>query len=254
MEQKNHPAEHSSPSPVTPYLSAETKKVQVRNMFDAIAKRYDFLNHFLSLGIDRMWRNIAARSLRNHPASLILDVATGTGDFAFTLCRFTPANIIGVDISQNMLAIGQTKVLKARLAHRIQLQLADSEDLPFPENHFDAATSAFGVRNFEDLRKGLSEVVRILKPGGKVVILEFSEPQGGVFRPLFRGYFKYILPLMARCFSPDKQAYHYLPESALRFPSGQTFLNIMDECGFCRVQQQTLTWGVASVYSGFKPS
>lgn len=221
-------------------------------MFDNIAPRYDFLNHLLSVNIDKLWRRKAMNLLKEKNPQTILDVATGTADFSLALQNLKPKEIIGVDISENMLSVGRVKVRKKKLDNIITLQRADSELLPFPDNRFDAVTVAFGVRNFENLKAGMQEMLRVVKPGGKVVVLEFSKPQGFPVKQLFNFYFKNVLPVIGRIFSSDKRAYTYLPESVQAFPEGKAFLSLMEECGYKAVQCTSLTFGIASIYTGEK--
>lgn len=230
------------------------RKEQVSAMFNNIAKKYDFLNHFLSAGIDRLWRRkLVARLLREKP-NLVLDVATGTGDLAIELARRSRARITGVDIAQAMLDIGKTKIEKRGLEKQISLQWADSEALPFDTETFDAAMVAFGVRNFEDLHQGLSEMCRVLKNGGTVAVLEFSRPKAFPFKQLYDFYFKNILPLMGRMVSKDPSAYSYLPESVYHFPDGQAFLDHLKQAGFDQTEQKRLSLGIATLYTAKKVS
>ena len=236
---------------VTPYKNLETKKKQVTKMFDNIAGSYDFLNHALSLGMDNVWRKIAIKELSNKPAT-ILDIATGTADFAISASKYTNANIIGIDISQAMLDVGAKKITKKGLTNRIQLQLADSEKLPFQDNNYDAITAGFGVRNFEDLNKGLSEMYRTLKSGGKVVILEPSEPTNFPLKQFYNLYFYHILPFIGGIISKDKNAYTYLPDSVSAFPSGKDFLTELDKVGFKESKHIPLSFGIVSLYIAIK--
>tara|TARA_B100000780_G_scaffold1905_1_gene1652 strand:+ start:217 stop:936 length:720 start_codon:yes stop_codon:yes gene_type:complete len=236
---------------VTPYNNTETKKNQVTKMFDNIAGSYDFLNHTLSLGMDNIWRKIAIKKLNNKPAK-ILDIATGTGDFAISASKYTNANITGIDISQGMLDVGVEKITKKGLSNRIQLQLADSENLPFQNNSYDAITAGFGVRNFEDLNKGLSEMYRTLKSGGKVAILEPSEPTHFPLKQFYNLYFHHILPFIGGIISKDKNAYTYLPDSVSAFPSGNNFLTELDKVGFKECKHIPLTFGIVSLYIAIK--
>jgi len=236
---------------VTPYNNTETKKKQVTEMFDNIAGSYDFLNHTLSLGMDNIWRKIAIKKLSNKPAT-ILDIATGTADFAISASKHTNANITGIDISQGMLDVGVEKITKKGLTNRIQLQLADSENLPFQNNSYDAITSGFGVRNFEDLNKGLSEMYRTLKSGGKVAILEPSEPTHFPLKQFYNLYFHHILPFIGGIISKDKNAYTYLPDSVSAFPSGNDFLTELDKVGFKECKHIPLTFGIVSLYIAIK--
>jgi len=222
-------------------------------MFDKIAWRYDFLNHFFSLHVDKIWRRKAVNELHGLPLDHVLDVATGTAELAITIQkRLHPGHVTGVDISEGMLAIGRKKIEKKGLKQHITLQYGDSESLPFASQTFDAVTVAFGVRNFEHLEKGLSEMLRVLKPGGKAVILEFSIPQNRIFRSFYFFYFVRILPFVGRLVSKDAQAYSYLPDSVQSFPHGAEFKNKMEICGFSEVKVRKLTFGIASIYTGKK--
>ena len=236
---------------VTPYNNTETKKKQVTKMFDNIASSYDFLNHTLSLGMDNIWRKIAIKKLSNNPYK-ILDIATGTGDFAISAAKYTNAEIIGIDISQGMLDVGVKKITKKGLTDRIKLQLADSENLPFQNNSYDAITAGFGVRNFEDLNKGLSEMYRTLKSGGIVAILEPSEPTYFPLKQFYKLYFHYILPFIGGIISKDKNAYTYLPNSVSAFPSGNDFLTELVKVGFKESKHIPLTFGIVSLYVAIK--
>lgn len=242
---------------VTPYTTPDerAKKEQVAEMFDNIAHSYDRLNHLLSFGIDILWRKKAIRMLRKRNPKNLLDVATGTGDFALEAARMgvNADSIIGVDISNGMLEIGRKKVAKRALSERIELKYGDSENLPFDDHTFDVSTCAFGVRNFENLEKGLTEIKRVLKPGGAVYILEFSKPTGFPFKQAYWFYFKAILPLVGKFISKDRRAYEYLPESVAAFPQGQDFLDIMEDCGYVQVDRKRLSGGIASIYVGEKP-
>jgi demethylmenaquinone methyltransferase/2-methoxy-6-polyprenyl-1,4-benzoquinol methylase len=238
---------------VKPYQQEEgSKKEQVARMFDNISGRYDFLNHILSLNIDKSWRRKVVRMAAEKNPETILDVATGTADLAIALQKTNPKEIVGVDISQGMLDVGHKKIEGKGLTNLIQLKLGDSEDLPFDDNRFDVATVAFGVRNFENLEKGLLEILRVLKPGGKLIVLEFSQPDSFPFRQLYRFYFKNILPTVGRAISKDSSAYTYLPDSVDAFPYGSAFTDIMTRCGFSGAQAQKLTFGVANIYQASK--
>jgi demethylmenaquinone methyltransferase / 2-methoxy-6-polyprenyl-1,4-benzoquinol methylase len=238
---------------VLPYKADEAgKKAQVAKMFNNISRHYDFLNHFLSLGIDRGWRKQAIRYLEPLRPKQILDVATGTGDFAFQALQLNPDKVTGIDISEGMLKVGRSKIGKRNLATKIELQRGDSENLQFPENKFDAVTVGFGVRNFENLEKGLSEIFRVLKPGGMLVILEFSRPRKFPFKQLYNFYFKAILPKIGRLISKDHSAYTYLPESVEAFPDGTDFENILRQTGFKNTTCKPLTFGISSIYTGRK--
>ncbi len=238
---------------VKPYSAAGSKKTQVEEMFDSIAPRYDFLNHFLSLGIDRSWRKKAIAQLKDLQPKYILDVATGTADVALeTARRLHPDKIVGLDISAEMLHIGREKIAKKGLSNVIELVQGDSENLPFADNTFDAITVAFGVRNFENLEQGLSEMNRVLKKGGKLVVLEFSKPSAFPFKQLFQFYFRHILPIIGRWTSQDPRAYQYLFESVQVFPEGKHFLNILQKTGYKSSKCIPLTLGVCSIYSAEK--
>ena len=238
-------------SKVTPYNSSESKKKQVSEMFDNIANSYDFLNHSLSLGMDNVWRKIAIKKLTNNP-KIILDIATGTGDFAVSAAKYTDAKITGIDISQGMLNVGIEKIRKKNLNNRISLQLADSESLPFNDNTFDAITAGFGVRNFENLNKGLLEMKRVLKKDGIVVILEPSTPKYFPLKQFYKLYFHHVLPTIGAWISKDKSAYSYLPESVDAFPSGEKFIVELKNVGFKDCKHIPLTFGIVSLYIAIK--
>jgi demethylmenaquinone methyltransferase/2-methoxy-6-polyprenyl-1,4-benzoquinol methylase len=230
-----------------------SKKEQVADMFDQIAFRYDFLNRFLSGGIDIQWRKKAIRELQSIQPKKILDVATGTADVALMTYKYLqPDHITGIDISNGMLEIGRQKVQKLALSDKIQLQQADSEDLPFPDNHFDAITVAFGVRNFEHLQVGLAEMLRVLRPGGKLVVLEFSKPKAVGFKSLYWFYMNLVTPGIGKLISKNKTAYQYLNDSVQAFPEGDAFLTILKETGFQATYRKTLTMGISTIYAGSK--
>jgi demethylmenaquinone methyltransferase/2-methoxy-6-polyprenyl-1,4-benzoquinol methylase len=238
---------------VVPYKDKqEGKKEQVADMFNNISKKYDLLNHVLSLGIDITWRKKAIKMLKKDQPKLILDIATGTGDFAIEALALNPDKVIGVDISEGMLAEGRKKLKKRKLDDRIELQLGDSEKLLFEENKFDAVIVSFGVRNFETLEKGLSDMYRVLKPGGKTVIVEFSKPKKFPMKQAYNVYFKYILPQIGKVVSKDNAAYTYLPESVQAFPDGDDFLRILEKVGFKKTTCKLLTFGISSIYIGEK--
>lgn len=238
---------------VLPYKDKNTsKKEQIAAMFNSISGKYDFLNHFLSLGIDILWRKRAVRLLKKDQPKLILDIATGTGDFAIEALSLNPEKIIGVDISEGMLSVGREKLIKKNLTDKIELISGDSEFLPFEDNFFDAVIVSFGVRNFENLEKGLSDMLRVLKPGGKVVILEFSKPKSFPFKQIYQFYFQWILPKIGKLISKNHAAYTYLPDSVEAFPDGDDFLNILNKIGFQKNQCTPLTLGISSIYSGSK--
>ncbi len=228
------------------------KKQRVMHMFDHIARYYDFLNHFLSLNMDKTWRKKAINELMEDNPKIILDVATGTADLAIEALRLNPDKIIGIDISEQMLQLAKEKINKKQLSQKIEFQRSDSENLPFVDNTFDAVTVAFGVRNFEDLEKGLSEMFRVLKKGGRAVILEFSRPDKFPFKQLFGFYFNNILPFVGKTISKDKGAYRYLPESVKNFPDGMDFINILKKAGFSYTGYKTLSFGICTIYTGQK--
>lgn len=238
---------------VVPYKEDPgAKKQQVARMFNSISGRYDFLNHFLSLGIDIAWRRKAIRVLSGSAPKQILDVATGTGDFAIEALALNPDRVIGVDISDGMLDVGRKKLKRRGLDSRIELHQGDSEKLPFEDNFFDAVIVAFGVRNFENLELGLAEMLRVVKPGGQVVILEFSKPSKFPMKQLYNVYFTAILPTIGRLISRDQAAYRYLPESVKAFPDGNDFLAVLSGLGYKNPQCDPLTFGISSLYWGHK--
>lgn len=238
---------------VVPYKDKqEGKKEQVAEMFNNISKKYDFLNHLLSLGIDIIWRKKAIKLLQKDKPKLILDIATGTGDFAIEALALNPDKVIGVDISEGMLNEGRKKMKKRKLDDRIELQLGDSEKLLFEDNKFDAVIVSFGVRNFENLEKGLTDMYRVLKPGGKTVIVEFSKPKSFPMKQGYNFYFKHVLPQIGKLVSKDNSAYTYLPESVQAFPDGNDFLAILNKVGFKNTQCKLLTFGISSIYIGEK--
>ncbi|MDG1725197.1 MAG: bifunctional demethylmenaquinone methyltransferase/2-methoxy-6-polyprenyl-1,4-benzoquinol methylase UbiE [Bacteroidia bacterium] len=235
---------------VKPYQVDGSKKEQVQEMFDNIAHKYDFLNRFLSLGIDVGWRKKAIKMLAKHEPKKILDVATGTADFALATLPLQPEEVIGVDISEGMLDVGRKKITDQGIIN-VQLEYGDSEQLKFEDNQFDAVIVAFGVRNFENLDQGLAEINRVLKPGGVAMILEFSKPTG-LFGVIFSIYNKTLLPLWGKLFSGDSAAYTYLPESVAAFPEGDEFKQIMRSLSYRKVNDRRLTFGVCSIYTGIK--
>ena len=240
---------------ITPYVSneQENKASQVERMFDGIAHRYDFLNHFFSLGIDVLWRKRCVRLLRQERPKRMLDVATGTADFAIEAVRMgLDVHVTGVDISAGMLDVGRTKIAARGWNDRIELIQGDSVALPFEADAFDAFTVAFGVRNFEDLQGGLKDMLRVLKPGGLGLVLEFSKPQRFPIKQVFGLYFKHIMPTMGKWVSKDPAAYTYLPESVDAFPEGNDFLDQMTLAGYTDVKAQRLTGGIATIYTGRK--
>jgi demethylmenaquinone methyltransferase / 2-methoxy-6-polyprenyl-1,4-benzoquinol methylase len=239
---------------IVPFKDSEkSKKEQVASMFDQIAFRYDFMNRFLSGGIDVRWRKKAIRELAELKPQLVLDVATGTADVAIMTYKFLqPEKIIGIDISEGMLNLGRQKVDKLLLNKHIELLNGDSEAINFPNNTFDAITVAFGVRNFEHLEKGLSELLRVLKPGGKAVILEFSKPRKAWFKGIYNLYMKVIAPKAGQWLSKNKDAYQYLNQSVKAFPEGETFLHILQHVGFTETSLKRLSLGICTIYCGRK--
>jgi demethylmenaquinone methyltransferase/2-methoxy-6-polyprenyl-1,4-benzoquinol methylase len=231
------------------------KKAAVESMFDSIAWRYDFLNHFLSFNFDKQWRRRAIKMIsKQYKSPNILDVATGTGDLALAAMKLNPAKISGIDISSKMLAIGKEKIERKGFAGKIDLMVGDSEKIPFEDNVFDVAMVAFGVRNFSDPLKGLTEMYRVICNNGMIMILEFSKPSGFPFKLLYNFYFRNILPLLGRLFSKDKAAYRYLPDSVMKFPDNEEFLELLVRAGYSNTHQIKLTGGVASIYTGIKLS
>ncbi|HTO16911.1 MAG TPA: bifunctional demethylmenaquinone methyltransferase/2-methoxy-6-polyprenyl-1,4-benzoquinol methylase UbiE [Edaphocola sp.] len=238
---------------VTPLPESQAgKKQQVAEMFDRISERYDLLNHLLSLNIDKKWRKKAIQSLTPIQPKVILDVATGTGDLAITALNLNPESIIGVDISKGMLEKGKIKIKEKGLDQKIELQYGDSEQLPFEASFFDAVTCAYGVRNFANLEKGLSEMSRVLRPGGRLAILEFSKPKNFLVKPLFKFYFKFILPTIGKLISKDNGAYTYLPESVEAFPEGKEFVKILNRNGFSLAKANPLSFGITTLYTAEK--
>lgn len=237
---------------VKPYQDASGKKVQIERMFDSISGKYDFLNRSLSFGIDVYWRKRMVNVLRKHNPEQILDIATGTADVALAMESLKPQYITGLDLSEKMLEKGREKVAKRNLQHLITLVKGDSEQLPYPDNSYDAVTVAFGVRNFENLSLGLSEMSRVLKPGGKVVILEFSRPRVFPIKQLYDFYFRHFLPWWGKLVSKDQSAYTYLYDSVNAFPEGDDFLKIASTSGFRELKAERVTFGIVSLYTGTK--
>lgn len=236
-------------STVKPYHQDGSKKEQVADMFNAIAGNYDFLNRILSLGIDVGWRKKTVRAVAQYQPKRILDVATGTADLAMALAKGCPgAHVEGADISAGMLEVGRQKVAQKNMTDRVQLILGDGEKLPFESDRFDAVTVAFGVRNFENLHAGLVDMLRVLKPGAPLAVLEFSQPTSQPFRGLYFFYFKHVLPRIGKWISRDASAYTYLPASVEAFPYGAAFLNELERAGFKNAQARPLTWGIATLY------
>lgn len=221
-------------------------------MFNSIAWRYDFLNHFLSFGVDRYWRRKAVSMLKKNRPQLILDVASGTGDLAIAALKINPSKIYGIDISEDMLNIGREKIKKKGLQDKIELLESDSENLIFEDNKFDAVTVGFGVRNFENLEKGLTEMLRVLKPSGKAVILEFSKPKSAIIRSLYSFYSSKVCPWLGNMISKDPVAYTYLNKSVEAFPEGENFATILRKTGYTDIKIRPLTFGVVTIYTGSK--
>ncbi len=233
--------------------SNQGKKEQVATMFDHIAKRYDFLNRFLSLGIDQGWRKKAIANFGTQKINHLLDIATGTADMALMAHKkIAPEKITGIDISEGMMQYGRIKIADKGLNDHIQLITGDSTSIPFEDAKFDAAMVAFGVRNFANLEKGLSEIYRVLQPGSKLVILEFSQPSSFWFKPIYQFYMNWVTPTIGRIFSGNRAAYQYLNDSVIAFPEGEAFLKIFEQVGFKQVFQKKLTLGICSIYCGIK--
>ena len=239
---------------IVPYKqSSESKKEQVAEMFDNIAFRYDFLNRFLSAGIDVSWRKKAINKLKDINPQNILDVATGTGDVAILTAKMLkPAKITGIDISEGMLDVGRKKIADLCLTQTIELVSGDSEKINFPDNNFDAITVAFGVRNYQNLEKGLQEMYRVLKPGGKLVVLEFSKPKNVFFKGFYNFYMNYIAPGFGKMFAKNRCAYQYLNDSVQKFPEGPDFINILEKNGYANTGNKALTMGICTLYWGLK--
>jgi demethylmenaquinone methyltransferase / 2-methoxy-6-polyprenyl-1,4-benzoquinol methylase len=236
---------------VTPYNSEATKKSQVEDMFDNIAPKYDLLNHVLSMKIDVLWRNTLVKMMKKDNPQEVLDVATGTGDLAITIEKGTNAKVIGLDLSQQMLNVGVIKIKKLKLDGKISMQKGDAENLPFEDNRFDAVSVAFGVRNFENLTKGLAELRRVVKDNKSVYILEFSKVEG-FLGPFYMFYFRNILPAIGRLVSKDNRAYTYLPDSVNAFPFGEKMKQILLDTGFKKVEYKKLSLGIATIYKATK--
>ncbi len=228
--------------------SSLSKKQQIENMFDGIAGKYDFLNRLLSFNIDVVWRKKVIQLLKPYKPQRILDVATGTADLAIALVALKPISVIGIDISAGMLEIGRQKIAKKALQYQIQLQKEDSENLPFESNSFDAITVAFGIRNFENLQKGLLEIYRVLQPEGQFVILEFSKVKTPFIKQFYHFYFRYVTPTIGKLFSKSANAYTYLPNSVQVFPEGEEMCVILQNVGFKKVKCKSLSFGIASIF------
>lgn len=237
---------------IKPYADSAGKKEQVRRMFNSISGSYDFLNHLLSFGIDRSWRRKSVNLLAEYKPRVMLDVATGTGDFAIECAKLLPQKVTGIDISEKMLEIGRRKIKSRNLTGIINLETGDSENLAFGDNTFDAITVGFGVRNFENLMKGMNEMHRVLKSGGHLVVLEFSKPGAFPVAQLYRLYFRHLLPFIGSLISGDRKAYRYLHDSVSTFPEGEKFRDLMISCGFGETKIVPLMGGIASIYIGKK--
>ncbi|RYM35025.1 bifunctional demethylmenaquinone methyltransferase/2-methoxy-6-polyprenyl-1,4-benzoquinol methylase UbiE [Brumimicrobium glaciale] len=238
---------------VKPYNKVDkSKKEEVAEMFDNISAKYDFLNHFMSLGIDHLWRKRAINMLKASKPKKIIDLATGTGDFALAALKLNPEKVVGVDISNGMLEKGREKMKKRGKEDIISMVYGDSEDLPFADNEFDALTVGFGVRNYENLEKGLAEMLRVINVGGTAVILEFSKPKKFPIKQFFGFYSKYVIPTLGKTISKDSSAYEYLPESVAAFPEGQDFLDILNKVGYKNTTARLVSGGIATIYTGVK--
>lgn len=237
---------------IKPYGTGDSKKQEVKQMFDNIAPTYDFLNHALSLNIDKIWRRKTIKSLASIHPKRILDIATGTGDLAIAALQLKPDTVVGVDLSDGMIEVGRQKLKARGLDSLIQLQVADSENLPFENQQFDAITVAFGVRNFENPLLGLKEMQRVLAPGGRLAVLEFMMPRRFPIKQLYRFYFSKILPLVGRFISKDFSAYQYLPDSVQSFPQREAFLELLLEAGFDQASYRSLSFGIAGLYTAEK--
>lgn len=238
---------------IKPFSEEGTKKAQVTEMFDHIAPRYDFMNRFLSIGIDKAWRKKAIKKFRRDKPKTLLDVATGTADMALMAARILkPEKIIGIDISEKMLDVGRKKITTESLQTIIELRSGDGETIAFPDNSFDGVMVAFGVRNFENLEKGLQEILRVLKPGSQLVVLEFSKPRIPGVKGLYNFYMGTIAPQLAKWFNQNKKAYEYLNESAKAFPDRQRFVDILSKTGFSACYYHALTFGICCIYSARK--
>ena len=238
---------------IIPYQNSDlSKKGQVEKMFNNISKEYDLLNRVISFGIDISWRKKIVKILKTKNPTNILDIATGTGDLAIELTKTNAKKIIGLDISKGMLEVGIKKIKNKKLDQTIEMVIGDSEDLKYNDNFFDAITVSFGVRNFESLNSGLSEILRVLKPNGTLVVLETSNPTKFPFKQLYKFYSKFVLPLIGKVFSKDKFAYNYLSESSAEFPFGKKFNNILNKIGFINIVDYPQTFGVATIYVASK--
>ncbi len=240
-------------SNVKPYSDSDlTKKQQVEQMFDNISGKYDLLNRILSMGIDVSWRKKVVKSVKKENPKTILDIATGTGDLAIAMAKATDAKITGFDLSAGMLEVGKRKIAEENLQDRIEMIQGDAEKMPFADDSFDVITVAFGVRNFENLKNGLDDIYRVLKPGGKFIILEFSQPEAVPMKQLYTFYSRYILPKIGKKISKDQSAYTYLPDSVKAFPYGDEMKKILKNSNFVEPFDKKLTFGIASIYESLK--
>ncbi len=230
----------------------KTKKEEVAEMFNRISGKYDFLNHFLSVGIDKGWRRKAIKMLEEIQPKRILDIASGTGDFAIASLKLNPTEVVGMDISEGMLEVGRRKMKKKGVDNIVTMRLGDSEELPFDDNYFDALTVGFGVRNYENLELGLSEMLRVVRPGGKIIILEFSKPKKFPVKQYYAFHSKYVIPFFGKRISKEEKAYTYLPESVAAFPEGKSFTDILTKVGYKSVGQRLVSGGIATIYYGIK--
>jgi demethylmenaquinone methyltransferase/2-methoxy-6-polyprenyl-1,4-benzoquinol methylase len=238
--------------PITPYNNNESKKEQVAQMFDNIAFRYDFLNSLLSLGIHKGWRRTCIKKIAAKQPKHILDVATGTADFAIEAMKLKPVSVTGIDISEGMMKFGREKIVKLNLQDKITLKYGDAETSDLPDNSMDAITVGFGVRNFENLEKGLANMLRILKPGGQLCVLEFSSPRKFPIKQFYKFHFKYITPTLGKLFSKDTRAYTYLPESIKAFPDNERFIAILEKVGYKKASFSSVGMGLAAIYMAEK--
>lgn len=239
---------------INPYDNSRCKTEQVQEMFDSIAPAYDFMNRAMTFGIDKLWRAKAVKILSSHAPKSILDVATGTGDLAIKLAKeLNPDKIVGIDLSQGMIEIGRSKVADAGLDRKIELVQGDCLDLPLPDDEFDCVTVAYGVRNFEHLSQGYQEMLRVLRPGGMLCVIELSTPTSPLVKPLYKFYTRYIIPAVGRMVSKDVRAYSYLPESIAAVPQGNDMLRLMQEAGFVDCRFKALTFGTCTIYTAYAP-
>jgi demethylmenaquinone methyltransferase/2-methoxy-6-polyprenyl-1,4-benzoquinol methylase len=238
---------------ITPYQDSELgKKEQVAQMFDTISENYDGLNRIISFGTDAKWKKKILKMVAAKQPKSILDIATGTGDLAILFAETSAIEIIGLDISQGMLDIGKKKIEAQKLESKIKMILGDGENIPYPDNYFDVITVAYGVRNFENLEKGLAEMLRVVRPGGKLLILEFSKPKRFPIKQAFGFYSRFIIPFFGKRISKDEKAYAYLPESVAAFPEGKAFTDILSNLGYKQVDASLVSGGIATIYTGIK--